>query len=127
MANMSAEEFDSVVEDRVNTAMRTMTSKGLEYAAGHNRLHNFDRASEMLSSTPEAALLGYLAKHLVSLHDMVESVDELHPDGSLCLIDLPYAVWEEKIGDTINYLIWLDALVKSCDREKHPLGCSKPY
>ena len=102
MVHMSAEEFDLVVNDRVNSAMRTMTSKGLEYAAGHNRLHNFDRASEMLSSTPEAALWGYLAKHLVSLHDMVESVDE---------IDLPYAVWEEKIGDAINYLILLDALV----------------
>lgn len=99
-------EFDGVLEIRLKKIQQVLAAKANEYASGQNRYHNFYRAAEMLGCTPEQALLGMLSKHLVSVMDMVEATTNGNP-----------AKWpgqsmiDEKIGDSINYLILLEGLL----------------
>lgn len=53
--------------------------------------------------------MGMLTKHLVSLSDMCGKTESL---GAT----YPVAAWEEKIGDAINYLVLLEAIVKEQQR-----------
>ena len=57
--------------------------------------------------TPEQALAGMLAKHIVSLYDMCFDVGT-HYDIS---------TWDEKITDSLNYLFLLKAIVKEGDTD----------
>lgn len=98
---MDAKSFDEVFETTVESSRKVLVTKAGEYAAGNDRLHNFKKAAALIGCTPDQALWGFLTKHLVSLSDMVES-DE----------DYSYERWDEKIGDSINYLILLRAVVE---------------
>lgn len=100
---MESSKFESIVNEQCAQIKTVLTSKAKEYSRG-DRLSNFKRAAAMLGITPEKALMGMKAKHDVSIMDMVDDLDIvglLHPMG----------VWDEKIGDAINYLILLKALV----------------
>ena len=72
-----------------------------EYDFGEDRLHSFKVAGQLLKSTPEEALLGYLTKHIMSIYDMVPEADKF-----------TYNKFNEKITDTINYLLLLKGLLK---------------
>lgn len=75
-------------------------NKAKEYATGGDRLHNFKVAAAVQGISPTAALAGMMAKHTVSVYDMVGSGE-----------DYPMELWEEKIKDSINYLFLLWALL----------------
>lgn len=98
---MTPERFNDLLENRLSLTRDVLGSKAGEYASTSDRLHNFKAAAAMLRGTPEQALLGMLVKHMVSIYDMVL-------DGQPRAI----ALWNEKIGDAINYMILLEALVK---------------
>ncbi len=101
---MRSAEFDAVVERRLELIKKILLTKRAEYAPdGGDRLHNFARASEMLRCTKEKALIGMWTKHIVSLLDIVDNVETKEPSRELI---------EEKIGDAINYLILLEAMLK---------------
>ena len=101
---MTNEVFDITVENRLKLIKEILLRKRAEYAPnGGDRLHNFNRAAEMLRVTPEAALVGMWTKHIISILDIVDNLDNSVP--SLEMI-------EEKIGDAINYLILLEAMLK---------------
>lgn len=99
---MKNEEFDNIVDFRIDRILAILRIKAEEYARG-DRLSNFKRAAAMLGSTPERALVGMMAKHWVSILDMVDDIEK----------DISHepSVWNEKIGDSVNYLILLEALV----------------
>lgn len=99
---VNQETFDSVLSCRIDEMQKVLASKAKEYARG-DRLHNFKRAAAMLSSTPERACLGMLAKHWVSILDMIDD----------CAVNkLPtVAMLNEKVGDCVNYLVLLEALI----------------
>lgn len=97
---MNAEEFERIFEQVVGQSRDVLVAKAAEYATDTDRLHNFKKAAVITDSTPNQALWGFLVKHLVSLSDMVSS-DKTYTD----------AQWDEKIGDSINYLILLRAQV----------------
>lgn len=101
---MTTEEFGKVIRERVDKIWESLGRKGKEYARG-DRLSNFKRSAEKLRCTPERALLGMAVKHDTSILDMVEDLE------SGCS-NAPLALWEEKIGDAINYLILLEGLVR---------------
>jgi len=61
------------------------------------------KASIILNTTPEKALLGMFMKHFVSVLDLIECPEK----ATNYLID-------EKLGDMINYCILLEA----CFRER---------
>lgn len=81
-----------------------LASKACEYASDEDRLHNFKAAAELEGDTPAEALRGMLRKHWVSIADLVWS-DTIGEKPSFAMID-------EKIGDAVNYLILLEALLK---------------
>lgn len=93
-------EFDMVVEARCEKINKVLVAKAKEYAQGQNRFHNFDVAARIHDTTPEQALLGMMSKHLVSVIDLINDPE--------CATE--YLV-DEKVGDTVNYLILLEGLL----------------
>lgn len=101
---MTSEQFNEVLQCRVGQIYATLASKGKEYGR-EDRLHNFKDAANMNDQTPERALWGMLTKHIVSVKDII---NDLETQAFLPKVELI----EEKIGDSINYLILLEALLK---------------
>jgi hypothetical protein len=91
--------FNEIFYARVEACEQMLIVKGREYAT-EDRLHNFRVAAELQNGSPRSALGGMLAKHIVSIFDLL-------PKEELA----PLEVWNEKIGDALNYLFLLNALV----------------
>ena len=107
---MKQEQFVALVEQRIDKCMEVLGAKGKEYSGGgKDRLHNFKRAAEMQGISPAAALRGMWAKHIVSIMDMFDAMDNGHVPTS--------ATVEEKLGDNINYSLLFEALITEM-REK---------
>lgn len=132
---MTIEKFEAIVQDQLAVCSNVLLSKGKEYApdataktdganlieqpngqmafgcrvnpvfVSEDRLLHFKKAAAIMSSTPKAALLGMLSKHIVSVSDMCT-------DNR----DYPIEKWDEKITDSINYLLILRAIV---EEEQH--------
>lgn len=98
---MTHKEFNELIEKRVETICHTLASKSEEYATKNDRFHNFNVAAIMNDTTPERALMGMMVKHLVSVFDLANGIGEITEEKI-----------EEKIGDSINYLILLEGLLK---------------
>ncbi len=129
---MTFNEFNKIVSDQTAKCANLLMSKGFEYApnaraessqdlvclndtlyedlggadkvtpkGSKDRLAHFKKAAAITGTTPKEALLGMLAKHLVSVSDMCT-------DGGTYSLDR----WDEKITDSINYLILLRAIVE---------------
>lgn len=104
---MNVKIFNDVVKAQLERSEQLLTGKGREYAEGAeandgvDRLAHFKKAAALQSETPEQAAFGMLAKHLVSVSDMVAS-------------DEAYTLehWNEKITDSINYLLIIRAIVE---------------
>lgn len=99
---MTTDKFNEVIADRIQKCLYTLGFKAYEYAT-LDRLHNFKVAAELQGCTPIRALGGMMCKHTVSVYDLINDFEE----GA----DIPLEVWEEKIGDSINYLLLLTALI----------------
>ena len=97
---MTAHTFKGILDYYLKRSEEVLGVKAEEYAT-EDRLHNFKVAAEVQGTTPVKALGGMMAKHTVSIYDMIESPQAY-----------PRAVWEEKITDHINYLILLAALIE---------------
>lgn len=99
---MTSDDFDKVLQETIDKVQSVLGSKASEYARG-DRLHNFKVAAALSATTPELALRGMLAKHIISTWDLIADVEK----GTLNTLVL----WDEKIIDSVNYLILLRALV----------------
>lgn len=97
---MTHEAFIALLEDRIGKMRQTLAKKATEYASGSDRLHNFKEAAAFLRCSHAKACLAFLTKHLVSIVDVVEQGGT---DASMI---------DEKVGDAINYLVLLEALLK---------------
>lgn len=73
--------------------------KGNEYATT-DMLHNFKIAAKLQKESPAQALGGMMAKHTVSVYDMIQSAEMFTLEQ-----------WNEKLTDHINYLLILKAIV----------------
>ncbi len=101
---MTPEKFDEHLLSRLEKTAAVLKSKAGEYAVSNERFHNFIRSAEILGTTRQKALTGMMVKHLVSVFDIVENSSYgVFPKDE---------VIEEKIGDSINYLILLEAMIK---------------
>lgn len=100
---MKPERFIQVLKARTARMEEVLGKKAAEYARDGDRLSNFKRAAAMLGVTPEKALVGMLSKHWVSVLDMVDDLDR----------GITYSgeQWDEKLGDSINYHVLLEALI----------------
>lgn len=97
---MNNEDFRNNLDTIHEKVETVLGAKGDEYATDNDRLHNFKVAAQVQGITVKEALSGMMAKHTVSVYDMIA-------DGKDHSLDK----WDEKILDHINYLILLRAIV----------------
>lgn len=103
---MTKQDFDKIVDQRLALIKTSLETKGKEYATDTDKLHNFRKAAEINDTSMERSLWGMVTKHLVSVMDMVFS-DKIYS----------FKYINDKIGDMINYLILLEAVLKE-EREE---------
>lgn len=107
---MTSAEFDVILEQRMVEMRRVLGLKAGEYASDKDRLHNFKQAAAEFpagmyhNDTPVEALVGMMRKHWASIMDLVryKALGRVYTD----------AMVDEKIGDAINYLVLLEAILK---------------
>lgn len=109
---MTTSQFNAVFEDTFTRSRETLCKKAEEYASNYDRLHNFKAAATTQGLTePATALGGIMAKHTISVYDMIRGYE------NDC--DYPVEMWNEKIIDHINYLILLRAvIIESKERDE---------
>jgi len=95
-----ADPFNVIVERRIERIRETLAAKREEYSRDGDKLYNFRRAAEFQRTTMKQVCWNFAMKHLVSVQDI--ATDAKTP---------PFAVSDEKIGDAINYLIILEAIL----------------
>ena len=105
---MDSERFNEVVKARIDKCLNVLCKKANEYAT-EDRLHNFKVAAGLQNCSAITALAGMMAKHTVSVYDLVRNQE--------CGAIIPKEMWDEKIGDSINYLLLLTALVEEQNAE----------
>lgn len=104
---MNQKEFNEVIIRQTDRCKSMLVAKGAEYApravknTAVDRLAHFKKAAVVMNTTPKAALMGMLSKHLISVSDM-------------CMGEQQYSKeqWDEKITDSINYFLILCAIVE---------------
>ena len=101
---MNTENFNKIIHEQIERCENTLCKKADEYAANEDRLHNFKVAAGIQNCLPTTALGGMMAKHTVSVYDMLRGLEE----GK----SYPIELWNEKITDSINYLLLLAAAVR---------------
>lgn len=99
---MTTTDFNACLKDMQVHTVNVLTSKAAEYATD-DRLHNFKAAAVLERTDPISALAGMMAKHTISVYDLVHD----QANG----VTVPADLWAEKITDSINYLYLLWALL----------------
>lgn len=97
---MQSQDFNTIIHEQIKICLDVLVKKADEYAT-EDRLHNFKVAATLQDHDAVHALGGMMAKHTVSIYDMINS-------GK----NYPMDMWEEKITDHINYLLILKALIE---------------
>lgn len=97
---MNREEFNGILEDQLTRVTNVLDGKRMEYAEDGDVLCNFKSAAVLQGCSIPQAIAGMMAKHTVSVYDMIFSGQPY-----------PEQAWDEKITDHINYLILLRAAV----------------
>lgn len=105
---MNTDDFNAIIREQIDRCENTLCKKAEEYAT-EDRLHNFKVAAGLQDCLPTTALAGMMCKHTVSVYDMIQGLE----NGEKYSLDM----WNEKIGDSINYLLLLSAMV----REQHSI------
>lgn len=94
-------EVNAVFDEQVRLCADTLKRKTKEYTGDDpDRLGAFKAAAVLQHTTPQRALAGMLAKHIVSLYDMCFAEETVYPMDT----------WDEKITDSLNYLFLLKAI-----------------
>lgn len=97
---MLAKDFDNLVAEEIEASVEMLKAKAAEYASDTDRLSNFKTAAALRGVSPADALMGMLAKHMVSVADMVKTPNDYAP-----------ATWDEKLRDVRNYTILLKGVL----------------
>lgn len=93
----TSKNFDEVINKTLNDLKELLTVKGKEYRRNGNPFHNFDTGAQMTGDTREKVLYGFLLKHLISVNDMRNDLNE----GNLPTKEKV----EEKYNDILVYFL----------------------
>lgn len=96
---MQNDRFNEVIEATLDNAKRVLTRKSEGYSTEEDRLHNFRTGAALNGIPMEQVCWGMATKHIISIRDMVMSGETYDAD-----------IWDEKLGDAINYLALLKAI-----------------
>ena len=94
---MTQENFNELVEARLQKVKATLIEKGKEYARNNNPLHNFEVGYKLTGEHPAKVLDGFLLKHYISYRDMladIQAAGDISPEKI-----------REKFGDIITYFV----------------------
>ena len=94
--------FTDLIETKLSDYKKTLLLKNEEYGTD-DVLQNFKTSAAMQNCKPCTALAGMMCKHTTSIYDMIRSME--------CGGIFSAEKWDEKIGDHINYLLLLRALI----------------
>lgn len=108
---MDKSTFKNIINQSLDRSKHILTVKALEYVRGEDPLSNFNKGAEMSNQTREKVLYGYMLKHLVSLSDIIDDIENDNKLPSAALL-------EEKLTDIINYCLILEASIK--DKHEKP-------
>lgn len=115
---MKSSEFSNVLKDTFEKVEGVLDSKKKEYTPQLDRLSNFKVAASLQGISNKQALLGMVAKHMVSVADYIQR----DAAGEEFTVEQ----WDEKIIDVINYMVLLRGLIiedesyktfEACDSE----------
>lgn len=112
---MNSTKFNEVTAERVKKCLDVLCQKSAEYSTEEDKLHNFKVAGDLQGCTQVKALGGMMCKHTVSVYDLINDYEA----GK----DIPISLWDEKIGDSINYLLLLNAMVREGKLDKSGKEC----
>lgn len=104
---MTQKHFEKVTEKLLDKTKQTLIHKNKEYTDTKTDVFRtdvlvaFKHASALVDQNLAKTLGGMLSKHIVSIYKMMDDPTS-YPDD----------VWDEKIGDAINYLVLLKACIK---------------
>jgi hypothetical protein len=101
---MNQETFNFHLSARLRLIEATLGSKGVEYSNTTDRLKNFRTGAMEQRTIPEDYLAGLVTKQKISVWDYIEELVVGKDIRSLYL-------WQEKLGDIINYMILLECLI----------------
>jgi len=97
--NMTQEDFDVLVNTRLASCRKVLTSKTGQYASKKDRLHNFKLGAALVRQTPAQYAMQLTTKHIVALSDKIVN-NETMTESFIT----------EKIGDIINYMLLIEAI-----------------
>jgi hypothetical protein len=105
---MDHKTFSALTANLLSQASRIRNEKAVEYESEIDRLANFRKAAVLQNCSIPVAISGMMAKHTVSIYDMIET------EFNNMNIDPPYTLelWREKLIDQINYLLLLYAAIR---------------
>lgn len=110
MVKITQEEFDKLVNSRIEETKHLLLVKAKEYARNNDPLHNFNKTSLRNSECPAQSLHGMLSKHLTSYFDMLNDVKDDISIGNSQI--------KEKFGDIIVYFMLQEILFLSINENK---------
>lgn len=97
---MNADDFKTHVVNFVEKQLDLLLKKNGGYNDNNDALRNFKVVAVLNHQTPEQALWGMASKHVASIADMISSGQEFSAE-----------IWDEKVGDLLNFMLLLRALV----------------
>lgn len=104
---MDHQKFEDIINEILDAARNTLTRKSEGYSNEDDRLHNFRTGAALNGISMEQVCWGMATKHIVSIRDMVMS-GEIYPAD----------IWDEKLGDAINYFALLKAITVEADDDE---------
>lgn len=109
---MEVSQFRTLATERFNYCLDLMCGKkNDEYSRNNDKLHNFKTAARYDNESPEKSLWGMLKKHLVSIQDIVNDIEQAYRPGGGCVKLPSREVLAEKSTDTIDYIVLFEALI----------------
>ena len=112
---MDHETFKSIITQMQEDSLATLLEKNSGYSNA-DPLHNFHQAAKLKGETTLKAIGGMMAKHTVSIYDLINKASEEY---------VPEEVWFEKIQDHLNYLLFLWAAVEETELEQNSFELSE--
>lgn len=109
---MTTKDFiDYVVKPRLDTCIDLLAGeKDIEYSRNNDKFYNFKRVGQIRNISTIAALDGMFNKHLISVIDMIDDAKAgILPSQKLI---------NDKVTDTINYLLLFEGITNEEKAEK---------
>lgn len=97
---MTKDQFNKEVCNIMGKCYALLNAKAAEYATDEDRLSAFKEAALLSKNTAETIAVNYMLKHIMSINDMSKRPWKYSPE-----------MWDEKLGDAINYLLIIKALI----------------